>query len=42
MQIAVCEIIIEKLKSHGIEYPRLAAKQLENLDRGKQMLLAEE
>jgi polyphosphate kinase 2 (PPK2 family) len=41
MQIAVCQIIIENLKSHGIEYPELTAKQLENLKRGKQ-LLAEE
>ena len=38
MQIAVCEIIIEKLKAHGIEYPRLTAKQHENLEKGKQML----
>lgn len=42
MQIAVCEIIIEKLKSHGIEYPRLSSRQLENLEKGKQMLLDEE
>lgn len=42
MQIAVCQIIIEKLNSIGIEYPKLTAKQLENLEKGKQMLLAEE
>jgi len=42
MQIAVCQIIIEKLNSLGIEYPKLSAKQLENLEKGKQMLLAEE
>lgn len=41
MQIAVCQIIIQNLKLHGIEYPKLTAKQLENLERGKQ-LLAEE
>jgi len=38
MQIAVCQIIIENLQSHGIEYPKLSAKQLENLERGKQIL----
>jgi PPK2 family polyphosphate:nucleotide phosphotransferase len=42
MQIAVCQIIIENLEKHGIEYPKLAAKQLENLERGKQLLLSEE
>lgn len=41
MQIAVCQIIIEKLNALGIEYPKLSASQLENLERGKQMLLAE-
>jgi len=42
MQIAVCEIIIEKLKAHGIEYPKLLAKQLENLEKGKQLLMSED
>jgi len=42
MQVAVCEIIIDKLKSHGIEYPKLSAKQLENLERGKKLLMDEE
>ena len=42
MQIAVCQIIIENLQSHGIEYPKLISQQLENLERGKQLLLAEE
>ena len=41
MQIAVCKIIIERLSSLGIEYPRLSAGQLENLEKGKLMLLAE-
>lgn len=41
MQIAVCKIIIEKLESIGIEYPKLSPKQLENLARGKQLLLDE-
>jgi polyphosphate kinase 2 (PPK2 family) len=41
MQIAVCQIIIEKLNSIGIEYPPLSAKQMENIERGKQQLLAE-
>jgi PPK2 family polyphosphate:nucleotide phosphotransferase len=41
MQIAVCQIIIEKLNSLGIEYPKLSARQLENLEKGKLMLLAE-
>ena len=41
MQIAVCQIIIEKLNSLGIEYPKVSARQLENLEKGKQMLLAE-
>lgn len=42
MQMAVCEIIVDKLKSHGIEYPKLLANQLKNLEKGKKMLLAEE
>ena len=42
IQIAVCQIIIEKLNSLGIEYPKLNSKQLENIERGKQLLLAEE
>ena len=41
MQIAVCQIINEKLHSLGIEYPKLTPKQLENLERGKQLLLNE-
>jgi PPK2 family polyphosphate:nucleotide phosphotransferase len=41
MQIAVCQIIIEKLNSIRIEYPPLSAKQLENIERGKQQLLTE-
>ncbi len=42
MQIAVCQIIIEKLNSLGIEYPKLNSKQIESIERGKRMLLAEE
>jgi PPK2 family polyphosphate:nucleotide phosphotransferase len=42
MQVVVCQIIIEKLNSLGIEYPELSAKQSENIERGKQLLLAEE
>lgn len=42
LQIAVCKIIIEKLQSLGIEYPKLTANQLENIERGKQLLLAEQ
>jgi polyphosphate kinase 2 (PPK2 family) len=41
MQIAVCEIIIEKLKMHGIEYPKLSKTQLDKLEIGKQLLLNE-
>lgn len=41
MQIVVCQIIIEKLNSLGIEYPKLNARQLENISRGKQLLLEE-
>ena len=41
MQIVVCRIIVEKLNSLGIEYPRLSSKQLENIQKGKQMLLDE-
>ena len=42
MQMAVCQIIVEKLEASGIEYPEMTAGQLINLERGKQMLLAEE
>jgi len=42
MQIAVSKIIIERLNSLGIEYPTLDKKQLEYLDRSKQLLLAED
>ena len=41
MQILVSQIIVEKLSSLGIEYPKLTAKQLENINLGKQMLLDE-
>ena len=42
MQLAVSQIINEKLESLGIEYPKLTQKQIENLERGKQHLLSEE
>jgi PPK2 family polyphosphate:nucleotide phosphotransferase len=42
MQILVSHIIIERLNSLGIDYPKLTMKQLENIERGKQLLLAEE
>ena len=42
MHIAVCQIIVEKLNSLGIEYPKLNSKQSENLERGKQLLQNEE
>jgi len=42
MQIAVSKIIIDRLNSLGIEYPTLDKKQLEYLDRSKQLLLAED
>jgi PPK2 family polyphosphate:nucleotide phosphotransferase len=42
MQIAVCQVIIEKLNSLGIDYPELNSKQIENLKRGKQLLSEEE
>jgi len=42
MQIAVCQIIIEKLNSLGIDYPELNSKQIENLKKGKQLLNDEE
>lgn len=42
MQILVSHIIVEKLNSLGIEYPAMTAKQLENIVRGKQILLKEE
>jgi PPK2 family polyphosphate:nucleotide phosphotransferase len=41
MQIAVCQIIIEKLNSLGIDYPTLTAKQYENIQKAKQLLLSE-
>lgn len=41
MQIAVCQIIIQKLNSLGIEYPKLSPDQRKDLERGKQMLLDE-
>ena len=41
MQIAVSKIIVEKLNAMGIEYPKLSSKQLENIQKGKQMLLDE-
>ena len=41
MQLVVSQIIVEKLNSLGIEYPKLTAKQLENIEKGKQMLLDE-
>ncbi len=41
MQLLVCQIIVEKLSSLGIEYPKLTVKQLENIEKGKQMLLGE-
>lgn len=37
MQLLVCQIIVDKLNSLGIEYPRLTASQLENIEKGKQM-----
>lgn len=42
MQMVVCQIIIDKLNSLGIDYPKLTSRQLENLERGKQLLLSEE
>ena len=42
MQIAVSKIIIDRLNSLGIEYPTLDKKQLEYLERSKQLLLAED
>lgn len=42
MQIAVSQIINKKLESLGIEYPKLTRKQIENLERGREMLLAED
>ena len=42
MQIAVSQIINDKLESLGIEYPRLTAQQSENLERGKKLLLSED
>ena len=42
MQLSVCQIIVEKLNSLGIEYPKLTSKQRENIERGKQMLLDEQ
>ena len=41
MQLLVCQIIVEKLSSLGIEYPKLTAEQLESIEKGKQMLLDE-
>ncbi len=41
MQIVVCQIIIDKLNSLGIEYPELTSNQLENILKGKHMLLSE-
>ena len=41
MQIAVCRIIVERLNLLGIEYPKLTSKQLENIQKEKNMLLGE-
>ena len=41
MQLAVCRIIVEKLNSLGLDYPKLTPKQRENLEKGKKMLLEE-
>ena len=41
MQLVVCQIIGDKLNSLGIEYPKLTKKQLENIEKGKRLLLNE-
>ena len=41
MQLLVCQIIVDKLNSLGIEYPKLTGKQRENIESGKKMLLDE-
>ncbi len=41
MQIVVSQIIVEKLNSLGIEYPKLTSAQRDNIEKGKQLLLEE-
>jgi len=41
MRYAVGQIIADKLESLGLEYPRLSLSQSKELDRAKQLLLAE-
>ena len=41
MQIVVSQIIVERLSSLGIEYPKLTSLQHDNLEKGKKMLLEE-
>ena len=42
MQIAVSQIINDKLESLGIEYPKISARQAENLEKGRLLLLSED
>ena len=41
MQIVVSQIIVDKLNSLGIEYPKLTSAQRDNIEKGKQLLLEE-
>ena len=41
MRIVVSQIIVEKLNSLGIEYPKLTSAQRDNIEKGKQLLLEE-
>jgi PPK2 family polyphosphate:nucleotide phosphotransferase len=41
MQLAVCKVITEKLKSFNLHFPELTAKQIEELRKGKELLSSE-
>lgn len=41
MRLAVGEIIVEKLESLGLKYPKVSQEQLNNLQKAKEALLAE-
>lgn len=41
MRLAVAEIILQRMKNLGLKYPVLKEKQIEDLEKGKQMLSGE-
>ncbi len=42
MQLLVCEIIVEKLRTLGLEYPKLSPKLNDNIQKARQMLMDED